>query len=335
MDEIAVVILNYNGKNYLEQFLPTLIYHSSPARVIVADNQSTDDSVDYLQRVFPDVELIVLDKNYGYAGGYNEALKQIDAKYFLLINSDVEVTPKWIQPLLNLLEQNPAIASVQPKIRSFHEKQKFEYAGAAGGYLDWLGYPYCRGRIFDTTEEDHGQYDDALPVFWATGACFLIRSKDFFEAGMFDADFFAHMEEIDLCWRLNAMGKEVWYEPRSIVYHVGGGTLAKTNPWKTELNFRNGLILLFKNLPAFQLYYKFPLRIMLDFIAAMKFLIGGEWRHSLAVFKAILGFISGIRGNTVKRKAIKSKASISQFKKSGKLIIWEYFIKGKKKYSAL
>lgn len=335
MEDIAVVILNYNGRNYLEQFLPTLLSYSKPSRVIVADNKSTDDSIPYLQKVFPEVELILLDENYGYAGGYNEALKQIESKYFLLINSDIEVTPNWIKPMYDLLEANLNIASVQPKILAYHNKDTFEHAGAAGGFLDWLGYPFCRGRIFEEVEKDEGQYDDPVQIFWATGACFLIRSEIFFNSGMFDSDFFAHMEEIDLCWRINAMGHEIHYEPKSVVYHVGGGTLAASNPWKTELNFRNGLIMLYKNLPFNQWIYKIPIRITLDLVASLKFLTDKKPGHAKAVLKAIFQFMGTIRTTHQKRRNNQPKIGNKQFRHSEKLLIWQHFLKEKKKYSEL
>ena len=335
MNDIAVVILNYNGKKYLELFLPTLIKYSQGSRIIVADNKSTDDSLEYLRNNFSDIELIVLEKNHGYAGGYNEALKQIDSKYFLLVNSDIEVTPNWIEPLHKLLESDKNIVSVQPKILSYNNKNFFEHAGAAGGYMDWLGYPFCRGRIFDITEEDKGQYDQREKIFWTTGACFLIRSHSFFEAGMFDSDFFAHMEEIDLCWRLNASGKHLYCEPASVVYHVGGGTLAASNPWKTELNFRNGLVMLLKNLPLVQLLYKLPLRSILDFSASIKFLVDGKPGHSIAVIKAYKQFLLTIRKSIAKRRKLREKTNYSTFKFANKSMVWEHFIKGKKKFSEL
>jgi GT2 family glycosyltransferase len=305
MTEVAVVILNYNGRNFLQQFLPSVIAFSGNAKIIVADNFSTDDSIRILEDKFSQhIEILRLDKNYGFCGGYNRALQKVDAEFYVLLNSDVEVTEGWIEPLIALFKSNKNIVAAQPKIKSFHHKNKFEYAGAAGGFIDSLGYPFCRGRIFDHIEEDHGQYNDTCPVFWATGACLFIRAYIYREMGGLDEDFFAHMEEIDLCWRLNRAGYQVYYCGDSTVYHVGGGTLSKSNPRKTELNFRNGLSLLLKHLPASALWWKIPARLVLDWMAAFLFLLRGSPADAWAISKAHLTFHLRIRKDFAKRREI-------------------------------
>ena len=302
MTKVAVVILNYNGKKFLQQFLPSVIRFSTESEIIVADNGSTDDSVEFLtQEYSSQVRIINIDKNRGYCGGYNYALKQVDADYYILLNSDVEVTENWISPIISLFESNPEIAAAQPKIKSFHEKNKFEYAGAGGGFVDTLGYPFCRGRIFNHLEEDHGQYNDTRQIFWATGACLFVRAAAFHEMGGLDEDFFAHMEEIDLCWRLNRAGYKIYYCGSSTVYHVGGGTLSKSNPRKTQLNFRNGLSLLMKHLPSYAIWWKLPFRLVLDWLAALLFLVRGAPADSLAVFKAHIDFLLRVRQDIRKR----------------------------------
>jgi GT2 family glycosyltransferase len=330
---LAIVILNHNGAGFLAQFLPSVLAHSKNCRIIVADNASTDHSLTLLEEQFPEVERIRLESNSGFAGGYNHALKQVDAAYYVLLNSDVEVTEGWLEPMLSLLENNPQIAACQPKIRSYHLPTHFEYAGAAGGFIDWLGYPFCRGRIFDTLEEDLGQYDIARPVFWATGACMLIRSEVFWQMGGFDEDFFAHMEEIDLCWRINSWGLEVWACPQSIVYHVGGGTLPKKNSKKTYLNFRNGLWMLIKNCENY-LFIKLPFRILLDWLAALHFLSKGETGNAKAVVKSHMHTIKSVE--ILYRKRLKSKI----FRRSvipiyKKLILADYFLFKRKYFSKL
>ncbi len=332
MDKIAVVILNYNGKEFLRKFLPNLIKFSAPYKIYVADNHSTDESVAVIQNDFPEIEIIVLEENYGYAGGYNEALKQIKAAFYLLINSDVEVTPNWIPPLLKLLEETPNSAAVQPKIRSYHEKELFEHAGAAGGMIDPLGYPFCRGRLFNYVEKDVGQYDNPQQIFWSTGACFLISSDVFWEAGGFDPSFFAHMEEIDLCWRINNMGYSVHYQPDSVVYHVGGGTLSMLNPKKTYLNFRNGLALIYKNMALRELLYKLPIRLALDGVALLRFALMGEFNHALAVLKATRDFWWRILTGVNKRK-VKGKSAINKGKYFQKLIVYEFYVRNNRKFS--
>jgi GT2 family glycosyltransferase len=327
MTEVAVVILNYNGKKYLEAFLPTLISHTADARIIVADNASTDDSVSFMKRDFPSIELIILDKNYGFAGGYNHALEQVEADYYAIINSDIEVTPNWLAPLLSFLDSNQNYAAVQGKILSYHNRTHFEYAGAAGGFVDNMGYPYCRGRIFNTIEEDKGQYDSIIDVDWTSGACMLIRQGAFHEAGGFDEHFFAHMEEIDLCWRIRTKGGKFACIPESTVFHVGGGTLNKTSPFKTYLNFKNGLSLLVKNLPGIQLVYKLPFRLVLDGFAAIKFAFESSPSHLLAILKAYFHFYRNARRDYRKRVVPHSC--------SEKSVLKAYYLKGKKTFDQL
>lgn len=328
MAKTAVVILNWNGRDYLHKFLPTLIRYSAGAQLVVADNASTDDSLEVLEQ-FPVVNVIRLTENHGYAGGYNEALKQIDATYYLLLNSDIEVTEGWLGPLEQFLDQHSEYAAVQPKIKDINNREYFEYAGAAGGHIDALGYPFCRGRIFDTLEKDTGQYDSVEEVFWTTGACFMVRSSVFHELKGFDASFFAHMEEIDFCWRLRSAGYRLACEPKSTIYHVGGGTLNKTSPRKTYLNFRNGLTILIKNLPRHQLWWKLPLRLLLDILAGFKFWKDQSFDHFKAVIQA-------------HRDALKQwKVSIANDKRSTPTplktysIVVSHYLSGRKKYSDL
>ena len=286
----AIVILNWNGAQMLRRFLPSVVAHTpaGSARVIVADNGSTDDSLAVLAAEFPAVEVIALDQNYGFAEGYNQALRRVGEGYdsYLLLNSDVEVPEGWLQPMLDYMENHPDVAACQPKLRAHHTPTHFEYAGAAGGYIDSLGYPFCRGRIFDTVEADEGQYDQVADIFWATGAALLIRSAVYWEVGGLDGRFFAHQEEIDLCWRLRSRAYRIVCVPQSVVYHLGGGTLPKENPRKTFLNFRNNLLLLYKNLPQRRLRTVFFLRFWLDALASLVFLLKGEGRSFLAVWQA-------------------------------------------------
>lgn len=284
----SVVILNWNGAEMLRRFLPSVIAYSQGegVEICVADNASSDNSCEVIEREFPEVRLIRLSENYGFAEGYNRALQQIDAEYVVLLNSDVEVTSGWLEPMTDYLDKHPQVAACQPKLLSFQEKSCFEYAGAAGGFIDKYGYPFCRGRIFDVIESDHGQYDDIIPVFWATGAALLIRLQVYREVGGLDGRFFAHMEEIDLCWRLRSRGYGIVCLPFSRVYHVGGATLKKENPRKTLLNFRNNLIMLYKNLPENELYRVMRVRLFLDYLAAFVFLLKGDKNNSLAVLRA-------------------------------------------------
>lgn len=284
---IAVVILNWNGKEMMRRFLPSVVQFSEPeGTVIVADNGSTDGSLEMLREEFPSVQILALPKNYGFAEGYNQALAQVDAPYFLLLNSDVEVTPNWLRPLLDYMEAHPEVAACQPKLLSQTNKKMFEYAGAAGGFLDHYGYPFCRGRLMATVEEDHGQYDTDCSLLWATGAALLIRRADWEQSGGLDGRFFAHMEEIDLCWRLRARGRKISCVTQSVVYHVGGGTLDAGNPRKTFLNFRNNLLMLYKNLPADELRSVMRTRALLDYVAALKFLLTGDAPNFRAVLRA-------------------------------------------------
>ena len=307
----AVVVLNWNGKEWLEKFLPNLVNHSQVATVFVADNASTDDSVDYVKINFPTVKIIVNASNGGYAKGYNDVLKQIDAEYFVLINSDIEVTAGWLSPIISLMDSDKQIASCQPKILNYNSKTKFEYAGASGGFIDNLGYPFCRGRIFDDLEQDKGQYNDAVEVFWATGACLFVRSTHFWELGGLDEDFFAHQEEIDLCWRLKNKGYKIMVQPKSVVYHVGGGTLNASSPFKTHLNFRNNLFMLFKNLPISYLFTTIPMRLVLDGVAALTFLNKEKGlEHVLAIAKAHFSFYFAIPNLIAKRQKISQKNSL-------------------------
>ncbi|NDV78785.1 glycosyltransferase family 2 protein [Dysgonomonas sp. 511] len=288
MKKAAVVILNWNGRKLLEEFLPSVTkYTATPdVGIVVADNGSTDDSIEFLQNNYPDVSLVLLPQNYGFADGYNRALQQVDAEYFVLLNSDVEVTENWLSPIVSYLDENRDVAAAQPKLLAQRDKAYFEYAGASGGYLDKYGYPFCRGRMFQTVEEDKGQYDTPTDVLWATGACLIIRSREFFDAGGFDASFFAHMEEIDLCWRLNCRGKRIVCLPSSVVYHVGGATLKKENPRKTYLNFRNNLLMLYKNLSQKDLKRTMIIRLILDYIAAFQFMLTGGYANGRAVIRA-------------------------------------------------
>lgn len=337
MIEVAVVILNYNGSNFLRQFLPSVISLSAEAKIIVADNASTDDSIEILEKEFHHaVEIIKLSENYGYCGGYNRALKLIDAEYFVLLNSDIEVTPNWISPILKLFKTDSTIAAAQPKILSYHQKDLFEYAGAAGGYIDALGFPFCRGRIFNAIEKDSGQYEDTRPIFWATGACLFIRSRAFHEFGGLDEDFFAHMEEIDLCWHLHRAGHKVYYVGESVVYHVGGGTLSKSNPRKTFLNFRNGLSLLIKHTPSATLWWKLPLRIILDWAASFKFLLQGAPRDSWAVLKAHIEFITRLGFDFEKRRKLDTKKLTNPipYQYPG-LLVFDFYIFRKKLFKNL
>ena len=334
MKNTAVVILNWNGAALLRRFLPSVIEHSrQEATIWVADNASTDESIQILQSEFPEVQILQLDKNYGFAGGYNRALQAIKAEYYVLLNSDVEVTPGWLTPILRQFELQPDLGACQPIIRSWHHKDAFEYAGAAGGFIDYLGYPFCRGRIFDTIEYDEGQYNTPLEIFWASGAAFFVRSEVYHACGGLDDEFFAHMEEIDLCWRMKNRGWKITCEPQSIVYHVGGGTLHQLSPRKTFLNFRNNLNLLLKNLPASRLIPILFIRMVLDGLAAFAFLFQYKGHlHFLAVLKAHLHFYNGFVLHYKKRKQAQP-ASVSQIYQRS--ILWDYHIKKRKKFSQL
>lgn len=330
-EKVAVVILNWNGAEYLRKFLPSVIAFTPVdlAGVYVADNASTDHSVQVLETEFPSVKLIRLDQNYGFAGGYNQALAQIQAEYFLILNSDVEVTENWLNPLVDYLDNHPDTAACQPSILAYHQQHKFEHAGAAGGFIDHWGYPFCRGRMLAVTEEDTGQYDAVCDVFWTTGACMLIRSSLFHDAGGFDAGFFAHMEEIDLCWRLKRNHYRLVCIPQSKVYHVGGGTLQVENPRKTYLNFRNNLLLLYKNLPANRLNKVLFIRFFMDYLAAMQLFVTGKPQNAAAVFRARRDF-AGMKKHYSKNKTVSAETISGMYNGS---IIFNYYIRGKKKFS--
>lgn len=326
--KIAVIILNYNGVHWLERFLDQVIKNSPEAEVIVTDNASSDNSISFLKEHFPKTRLIQNKNNDGYAGGYNKALSQVNADYFVLLNTDVEVSSNWIIPVIDLMDKDPKIAACQPKIKQYHNKAFFEYAGACGGFLDKFGFPYCRGRIFETLEEDKGQYDNVMEVFWATGACLFIRASSFFEIGGFDDEFFAHMEEIDLCWRLQKSGYKIMCQPKSVVYHVGGGTLNSSSSFKTYLNYRNNLYMLYKNLEKnrFSIIFR---RMALDGLSSIKFLMDGKPKHILAILRAHISFYAKI--STLKRKRSKlKKSNLDDFS-----IIYKYFVRKKKTYSDL
>ena len=292
--DLAIVILNWNGKNWLEKFLPNVIEHSENATIYVIDNSSTDDSVSFLKQNFSEIKIVHNQENYGFAGGYNEGLKKIQHEFYCLLNSDVEVTDNWLTPIQNIFENDPQIAAVQPKILDFNRRNYFEFAGAAGGFLDNLGYPYCRGRIFENIEEDHGQYNDEVEIFWASGCCFFIRSENFWAQNGFDARFFAHQEEIDLCWRLKNSGKKIFYTGKSTVYHVGGGTLNKQSPQKTFLNMRNNLSMILKNTPLLGGVFLVLFRMILDGFAGIYFGYKNGLPHFWAVIRAHFSFYGQI-----------------------------------------
>ena len=323
--KIAVVILNWNGEKLLEQFLPSIVQYSQEADIYVADNASTDDSVSYLKSFFPTIKIIQNESNLGFAEGYNEALKQVDSDIFALVNSDIEVTENWLKPIIETFENEAKTAIIQPKLLDFKRKEYFEYAGAAGGFIDKFGYAYCRGRIFETLEKDNGQYDDNCEIFWASGACFFIRSSVFNELKGFDADFFAHQEEIDLCWRGFNKGYQTKYISQSVVYHVGGATLQQGNPKKTFLNFRNSLLMLLKNLPEKQLFPVIFTRFILDGIAGIQFLFQGKFNHFTAILKAHSSFYSLFFVHYKKRSVFQSEKYYKI-----KSVVFQYYAKGGK-----
>ena len=322
MKKIAVVILNWNGAKLLEQFLPAVVRYSEEATVYVADNASTDNSIEVIKTQFPSVKIIQNDGNYGFAKGYNVALQQVEEDYYALVNSDIEVTEGWLSPILSIFDHEPAIGIIQPKLLDYKRKDYFEYAGAAGGFIDQFGYPFCRGRIFDTIEKDNGQYDDEREIFWASGACFFIRKEVYRKLNGFDDDFFAHQEEIDLCWRAFNMGYKAKYTSKSVVYHVGGATLNESNPKKTFLNFRNSLLMLTKNLPENKLVPILFARLCLDGLAGIQFIFTGKFVHCFAILKAHFHFYHLINRNLKKRQG--KPATHYYHKKS---IVYDYFIK--------
>jgi len=331
--KVAIVILNWNGKKLLERFLPAMIEYSKDlADIFIADNASTDDSLAFVQEHFKSVNIIKNNDNGGYAKGYNDALQHIDAEIFALVNSDVEVTENWLQPITSQFVKEQNTAAIQPKILDFKEKTKFEYAGAGGGYLDKYAFAYCRGRLFETLEEDKGQYNDIEDIFWASGACFFIRKNVFNELNGFDESYFAHQEEIDLCWRIQNTGYNIQYVGTSTIYHVGGATLDKVNPRKTYLNFRNSLYNILKNIPKGKLISILFIRMLLDGIAALKFLFELKPKHFFAVVKAHFHFY------LILPKLLSQRKSVKFYKKNYygvKSIVWQYFAMGRKKFEQL
>jgi GT2 family glycosyltransferase len=338
MKRISVVILNWNGKSLLEQFLPFLIQRTNPelAEIVVADNGSTDDSLTFLAEHYPTIMTICLDKNYGFAEGYNRALKSLENEYVVLLNSDVEVGEGWLQTAIDYLDVHPDVVALQPKVLSCRDKSVFEYAGAAGGFMDMYGYPFCRGRIFSTIEKDSGQYDEPIDILWASGACLIIRTSEFKAADGLDENFFAHQEEIDLCWRLRTRGKRIVCLPSSMVYHVGGATLKMEHPQKTFLNYRNNLLTLYKNLPE-KLYKKvMTTRFFLDYLAAIQFLLKGYPANAKAIVKARRDFNRQKKNYRETRKCNLANAIIElPTEIFGKSLLWEYHIRNRKKYSGL
>jgi GT2 family glycosyltransferase len=333
--KVIIVILNWNGRKYLEQFLPSVLASTyANVEVVVADNGSDDDSVSYIRSAFPGVSVIQLVANYGFAKGYNEAIKQLTADYFILLNSDVEVRPGWIEPIINLMEKDGSIGVCQPKILMYNDKKMFEYAGAAGGWLDHLGYPFARGRIFDICEEDRGQYDATEPIFWATGAAMFVRANLYHQLNGLDEYFFAHQEEIDFCWRVQLSGYKVYACPSSVVYHVGGGTLPKGNATKVFLNFRNNLVMLAKNLPISQSWWKIPFRFLLDTISAFKSLFDGQRTYFVAVFRSHIAFLGWIFSKRDKRFLPSKKTTNLQGWYKGS-VVWLHFVKGKTRFTEI
>lgn len=338
MDKLAIVILNWNGAAMLRQYLPSVLNHSQDEAVVyVADNASTDGSIELLRQDFPQCRLIMLEKNWGFAEGYNKALRQIEAEYYLLLNSDIEVTPNWLTPMLSFMESRPDVAACQPKLLSVADHNRFEYAGACGGFLDRYGYPFCRGRVFETVEHDKGQYDQSAEVIWATGAALMIRAADYWAVGGLDGRFFAHCEEIDLCWRLRICGRKVCCLPASQVYHVGGGTLPKANPMKTFLNFRNNLTMLYKCLPGSELRHVMRWRWFLDYLAAWEMLLLkrnlGDFK---AIYKARRAFHRWRRDFEADRRAIQDGRVVEEIPEQRRFsLLWQYYAKGRKFFSTL
>lgn len=338
MNKVAIVILNWNGREMLKKYLPTVLrYSKGEATVYVADNASTDDSLKLLKREFPECKQIVLEKNWGFAEGYNKAFRQIEAQYYLLLNSDVEVTHHWLTPLTEYMDYHPEVAACQPKLLSLTNRDQFEYAGASGGFLDRFGYPFCRGRIFDTIEEDKGQYDYPTEILWATGAALMIRANDYWDAGGLDGRFFAHQEEIDLCWRLRIRGRKIMCIPESYVYHVGGGTLPKANPMKTYLNFRNNLTMLYKCLPDTELHYVMFWRWLLDYLAAWEELIlKRNFADFKAVYKARHAFKQWRHEFEADRRTIQATRKAQKIPEQKMFfLLWQYYVKGRRTFSTL
>lgn len=332
--KVAVVILNWNGKEYLKKFLPSVLASSYPnLEIILGDNASTDQSISFVEENFPTVRIIKNEKNLGFAGGYNQVLKQVEAEYFVLLNSDVEVSEGWIEPVIKMMQSDEMIAAAQPKILSYRDKTRFEYAGAAGGYIDRFGYVFCKGRLFDALEKDNGQYNQPSEIFWASGASFFIKNSIWQESGGLDADFFAHMEEIDLCWRLKNQGYKIMYCPDSEVYHVGGGTLSVESSFKTYLNFRNNLVMLQKNLPKGKATITIFIRFWLDLLSVFKFLLQGNAKNAMAVSKAHVYFFKNYNRNQQKKFRDASGFNTTGVYKGS--VVWHFFGKGIKRFSEL
>ncbi|MCF8335470.1 MAG: glycosyltransferase family 2 protein [Bacteroidales bacterium] len=337
MTEMAIVILNWNTKEQLETFLPSIISFSQDesVEIIVADNGSKDGSAAFLRDNYPHLRTILFEKNYGFTGGYNKALAQVEAKYYVILNSDIEVTENWLLPLKKCLEEDGNAAACMPKVKSYHKREFFEYAGAAGGFIDKYGYPFCRGRIMDTVEKDVGQYDEQSDIFWTTGACMVIRADLFHQLGGFDDDFFAHMEEIDLCWRLKKLDYSIKYIPQSVVYHVGGGTLPNEHSFKLFLNYRNNLFLLYKNLPAKKLFPVLLVRILMDWLSAVIFLLNGKTKNFMAVLRSHNQFMGSLKRLKKKRKRNPSQSSDYPGQVFAGSIVYQYFLKKKTRFSEL
>jgi GT2 family glycosyltransferase len=338
MNKVAIVILNWNGKHYLQQFLGEVVKHSAgeDIAIYVADNGSTDGSVEYLKAEFTSVKRILLDRNYGFSEGYNLALRQVEATYYVLLNSDVEVTPGWLDPIIELMDRQEKIAACQPKILSYQYRDYFEYAGAGGGYIDRLGYPFCRGRILDNIEKDQGQYDQVADIFWASGACMFVRSELYHAIGGFDPLYFAHMEEIDLCWRLKGMGYRIIFQPHSVVYHVGGGTLPNEHPWKLYLNFRNNLLTLYKNLPPNKLVPVLLARQFFDLAAAVQYFLRLKPAEAWAVTRAYLSFLKKLPGYCMLRKKVQAAQKVTTYREwYKKSLLFDFYFRGIRKFTEL
>jgi len=338
LPKVSVAILNWNGRSWLEKFLPSVKKSTYPfLEIIIVDNASTDDSVDFIRENYPEFKLLIWDKNYGFAEGYNRVLPHIKSPYLVLLNSDVEVSPDWVQPLVKAMEADAKLVSVQPKVLAHHDKNIFEHAGAAGGFMDYLSYPFCRGRIFESVEKDLGQYDSYMEVFWATGACCMLRTDLVRELGLFQAEFFAHMEEIDFCWRAKNFGYKVACEPQSVVYHVGGGALPVSSPFKTYLNFRNSLFTMLLNLPTSQIFPRIFMRMVLDGVWGIRQLLSGDVRNIWAVIRAHVSFYGALSFWIKRRKEIYKDhpPKILKIGRHDKSLVWQHFVRGKDKFSEL
>lgn len=337
IQSVAVVILNWNGKSWLQKFLPNIVnYLPDYAQLYIADNASTDDSIDFIKNNYTSIQIIQFKENYGFAKGYNEALKNLKEDVYILLNSDIEVKSDWISPIINFMNLNPNAGACQPKILDQKNNDLFEYAGASGGYIDYLGFPYCRGRIFNEIEIDEGQYDSVTTIFWATGACMFVRNEIYWEAGGLDEDYFAHMEEIDLCWRIQKLNYQIYAVPQSVVYHVGGGTLNKYSSKKTYLNFRNNLITLIKNANYNFFVITIIYKLILDGIAGIKFIFDGQFKHTLAVIKAHFAVYFQFKKILRKRKIIHQKTKNKTLKTIyPKSVVWKHFVNGMNTFNQL